>query len=114
VKAIELAAQGYEAALSNALPRLRPAAAARLNQTIYRTERTLTLAEGLPGREWYKHQIAAPGMYTGYSAKTLPGIREAVEASRWDEARQQSVQVVRVLRAFAAEIDRAAAILKSE
>ncbi|MBV9085418.1 MAG: M28 family peptidase, partial [Acidobacteriaceae bacterium] len=61
-----------------------------LNQLLVRTERVLTRPEGLPDRPWYKHQIYAPGVYTGYGAKTLPGIREAVEAKKWTLAQRET------------------------
>lgn len=61
----------------------------RLNEAIFLTERALTRPEGLPAREWYKYQLSAPGRYTGYGAKTLPGIREAIEAGRSEEAQAQ-------------------------
>ena len=64
------------------------------------TEQALTLPDGLPGREWYRHQISAPGLYTGYGAKTLPGIREAVEAKHYDEANAQAQRVTQVLGAL--------------
>ncbi len=66
---------------------------AALNQTLMRSERALTRPEGLPNREWYKHQIYAPGFYTGYGVKTLPGIREAVDSKNWALA-QRETQVV--------------------
>jgi N-acetylated-alpha-linked acidic dipeptidase len=49
----------------------------------------LLIENGLPRREWYKHSIYAPGFYTGYGVKTLPGIREAIEQRNWNEAQQQ-------------------------
>ncbi len=110
---VESAAIAYEAALSESLANLDAARLARLNQAVYRTERSLTLREGLPGREWYKHQISAPGVYTGYGAKTLPGVREAVEAKRWDEAERQSQQVIKVLRALTSQIDAATGLLRT-
>ena len=58
----------------------------KLNESLIHTERTLTRPEGLPNRDWYKHQIYAPGFYTGYGVKTLPGIREAVELGACREA----------------------------
>ncbi len=64
-----------------------------LNEALIRTERVLTRPEGLPNREWYKHQIYAPGFYTGYGVKTLPGIREAVDSKNWALA-QKEAQVV--------------------
>jgi N-acetylated-alpha-linked acidic dipeptidase len=66
---------------------------ARLNADLLRTERALIRPDGLPGRPWYKHQIYAPGLSTGYTAKTLPGIREAVEGKNWKMAQQQAAAV---------------------
>ena len=62
----------------------------KLNEVLARAEQTLLLPEGLPGREWYRHSLYAPGLYTGYGAKTLPGIREATEAQRWDESNREA------------------------
>ncbi len=61
-----------------------------LNDALVRSERVLTRPEGLPNREWYKHQIYAPGFYTGYGVKTLPGIREAVDSKNWPLAQQET------------------------
>jgi N-acetylated-alpha-linked acidic dipeptidase len=113
---LHTSAMDLDAAWGRALPNLGaapPAKLAALNRILYRTERTLTLDPGLPGRPWYRHRIYAPGVYTGYAAKTLPGIREAVEAGKSDEARLQAGQVAEVLRALDDQIKRAA-ILMSE
>jgi len=59
------------------------------NQALYRAEQQLLTETGLPRREWYKHSIYAPGSYTGYGVKTLPGIREAIEQRNWNEAQKQ-------------------------
>jgi len=61
----------------------------KLNQRLFRAEQELLDQGGLPRRPWYKHTIYAPGFYTGYGVKTLPGIREAVEQRNWPEAQQQ-------------------------
>ncbi|WP_345955964.1 transferrin receptor-like dimerization domain-containing protein [Mucilaginibacter sp. PAMB04168] len=63
--------------------------AAKFNNAVYQAEKSLLIAEGLPKRPWYRHSIYAPGFYTGYGVKTLPGIREAIEQNNWEEARQQ-------------------------
>jgi len=63
--------------------------AAALDRALYLTERALTRASGLPRRSWYVHHIYAPGFYTGYGVKTLPGVREALEQRTWDEAQEQ-------------------------
>ena len=54
-------------------------------------ERALTLNEGLPNRAWFKHQIYAPGFYTGYGVKTLPAVRESIEQKEWKLAEEQIV-----------------------
>jgi N-acetylated-alpha-linked acidic dipeptidase len=61
-----------------------------LNNALIRSERALTRPEGLPNRPWYRHQIYAPGFYTGYGVKTLPGIREAVDSKNWPLAQQET------------------------
>ena len=52
-------------------------------------EQQLLLTDGLPRRSWYKHSLYAPGFYTGYGVKTLPGIREAIEQRNWKEAQDE-------------------------
>ena len=84
----------------------------KLNDAIQRTERTLLLPDGLPRREWYRHQIYAPGLMTGYAAKTIPGVREAVEAKQWDEANQQVRRLTQALRAAAMQVEEATRLLK--
>ena len=79
-----------------------------LDEILFKTERVLTRSEGLPRRDWFTHQIYAPGFYTGYGVKTLPGIREAIEQHDWKEAGEQIVIVSKTIEGFAAEIDRAA------
>ena len=59
------------------------------NQSLYQAEQQLLSDTGLPRRPWYKHTIYAPGFYTGYGVKTMPGIREAIEQRRWSEAQEQ-------------------------
>ncbi|MEO8853489.1 MAG: transferrin receptor-like dimerization domain-containing protein [Ginsengibacter sp.] len=61
------------------------------NRSLYRAEQQLLTETGLPRRPWYKHSIYAPGFYTGYGVKTMPGIREAIEQRNWKEAQDQIV-----------------------
>jgi N-acetylated-alpha-linked acidic dipeptidase len=91
---------------------LTPDAQKTLDGVLLGAERTLTRPEGLPGRPWFRHQVYAPGFYTGYGVKTLPGVREALELRKWDEAGAQAAIVARHLEAFAREIDRATALTK--
>jgi N-acetylated-alpha-linked acidic dipeptidase len=59
------------------------------SQSLHRAEQQLLNDTGLPHRAWYKHTLYAPGSYTGYGVKTMPGIREAIEQRNWNEAQQQ-------------------------
>ncbi len=104
-------AKAYEAALKSSAAQTDSARLAKVNEVLYSSERALILAKGLPGRDWYRHQISAPGMYTGYGAKTLPGIREAVEASRWDEAAAEARDVAEVIAQMNRRIEEATSLL---
>ena len=77
-----------------------------------KTERTLLTKDGLPRRDWYRNQIYAPGLLTGYSSKTLPGVREAVESQQWDEANQQARKLAETLRAAAVQVEETTRLLK--
>ena len=85
---------------------------ARLNKLLYTAEQKLTIAEGLPRRPWFQHSIYAPGYYTGYGVKTLPGVREAIEQRNWKEAQEQIEILASNLTKYTQQIDEAAAILK--
>ena len=84
----------------------------QLNELLLHSERRMTTEEGLPRRPWYVHQIYAPGFYTGYGVKTLPGVREAIEERQWDEAAAQIEVAAATLEYLAAAIDEAAAVLR--
>jgi N-acetylated-alpha-linked acidic dipeptidase len=79
-----------------------------VNRKLAQAERALTLADGLPRRPWVKHQMYAPGFYTGYGVKTIPGVREAIEQKHWKEADQQIVRAANALQDETALIDSAA------
>ncbi|HTR34582.1 MAG TPA: M28 family metallopeptidase [Bryobacteraceae bacterium] len=104
-------ARAFEVAEKAAVARDKEAQLAGANQALYETERALVLPRGLPGRDWYRHAIYAPGMYTGYGVKTLPGVREAVEGKRWDEAKRESQEVVEVLQHMNRDIETATRLL---
>lgn len=108
-------AKAYEDQLALAMkrvPPLNPEQVTKVNEALQKAEGELLSAQGLPGREWYQNLIYAPGLYTGYDAKTLPGIREAVEAQHYDEANQQARRVAQALRALAGEVEEATRLLK--
>ena len=85
---------------------------ADVNQVLISTERLMTNDEGLPRRPWFRHQIYAPGFYTGYGVKTLPGIREAIEQRNWEEASEQIELVADMLIRVSDALERAARILE--
>jgi N-acetylated-alpha-linked acidic dipeptidase len=82
-----------------------------VNAKLIESERRLTDSAGLPGRPWFRHMIYAPGFYTGYGVKTIPGVREAIEQKRWQEADEQIQRVGSVLTREADLLDEAAAAL---
>jgi N-acetylated-alpha-linked acidic dipeptidase len=83
-----------------------------LNLKLIQSERRLTDSTGLPGRPWFKHMIYAPGAYTGYGVKTLPGVRESIEQKKWEEAESEIARVARTIENEAALIDSAATELE--
>ena len=82
-----------------------------LNALLYKSERKLTNEQGLPRRPWFKHQLYAPGFYTGYGVKTIPGVREALEEKQWQEVEPQVKNISAALRALAAQLDEATRLL---
>jgi N-acetylated-alpha-linked acidic dipeptidase len=79
-----------------------------LNRELMESERRLTNADGLPRRPWYKHLLYAPGVYTGYGVKTVPGVREGIEQKRYAEAESEIVRVAKALEDESAVIESAA------
>ncbi len=90
---------------------LASASLAEINKMLMDTERKLTNAEGLSNRPWFKHQLYAPGFYTGYGVKTVPAVREAIELKKWKLADNAIIIVAGVLQDEAALISSAAAKL---
>jgi len=81
---------------------------AALNSHLVQADRRLTNPDGLPRRPWYKNMIYAPGYYTGYSAKTLPGVREAIEEKRYADADKEITRAAKSLEDYAAAVESAA------
>ena len=94
--------------------RLSDAQRASVDELLGKMEQTLIYAPGLPGREWYRHMIYAPGLETGYSAKTLPGAREAIEGRRWEEADRYLAVIGKVLDAYSDRLDQVVKALKPD
>ena len=112
------AGQGYEdtlAGLSDASADavLGNARISELNQLLYTSERRLGYDEGLPNREWFRHQVYAPGFYTGYGVKTIPGVREGIEEEEWEAARFYVRVVSEALASLAEQVEQAERIVAS-
>jgi N-acetylated-alpha-linked acidic dipeptidase len=110
VRKLAEASRDFEAAYSEAVE--RGGVPGTVNNEIAHIERAFLTEDGLPNRDWYKHQLYAPGLLTGYAAKTLPGIREAVEAKDWTAAGNQALRLVETLEAAAKQIESASKHLR--
>jgi N-acetylated-alpha-linked acidic dipeptidase len=91
---------------------LARAALKEANQKLIAVERALTSNEGLPNRPWFRHQVYAPGFYTGYGVKTLPAVRESIEQKQWKLAEDEIGKVGKVLENAGEAIQGAAAELE--
>jgi N-acetylated-alpha-linked acidic dipeptidase len=85
-----------------------------LNELLFQSERRLTNEQGLPRRPWFKHQLYAPGFYTGYGVKTIPGVREAIEQKQWNDVEPQMKNVNAALQALASQLDSATRMLEGK
>jgi N-acetylated-alpha-linked acidic dipeptidase len=112
VDTLNRSAAEYRRALEqvNAKSAAAPASSslAEVNKLLMESERKLTNTAGLPNRPWFKHQLYAPGFYTGYAVKTVPAVREAIELKQWKQADEAIVVVAGVLQDEAALISTAA------
>ena len=110
--ALNRAAERYDKSLAQARGNggaaMARASLRDVNAMLIASERKLTDSGGLPGRDWFQHMIYAPGFYTGYGVKTIPGVREAIEQKDWKLAEAQIVRVGKILEGEAALIDNAA------
>jgi N-acetylated-alpha-linked acidic dipeptidase len=113
--ALERSSEQYQKAFAKAMEdggsELSGASLAAVDAQLITVERALTSSEGLPNRPWFRNEIYAPGLYTGYGVKTLPGVRESIEQKEWKLADQQAVQVGKALENTAERIESAAADL---
>jgi N-acetylated-alpha-linked acidic dipeptidase len=102
---LKRSAKAYDTALAAKGAVQSDAAKAKLMDLARRTEQSLAVDVGLPGRDWYKNLIYAPGRYTGYAAKTLPGVREAIEEERWADVDRYAALTGAALDAYADKLD---------
>jgi N-acetylated-alpha-linked acidic dipeptidase len=117
VESIKQSADRYQAAVaklqSEAAPALSPEVLDSVNTDLLKIQRTFLTDRGLPERPWFKHQVYAPGAYTGYGAKPIAAVREYMDAKKWPEAESQVPLVAKVLQDVAAAIAKAAAELEA-
>ncbi len=85
---------------------------AAINRRLLQTEQLLTSESGLPRRPWYRHLLYAPGFYTGYGVKTMPGVREAIEQGEWDAIDAQMRRLADALTREAAAVNEITVMLR--
>ncbi len=118
VDALKVAGQAFEKAYGSLSKANSQSLAAKkelqqLNKLLLTSEQRLGNSDGLPRRDWFKHQIYAPGFYTGYGVKTMPQIREGLEENRFTEAQGGVRTVAAAVNALAAQVSEAARALES-
>jgi N-acetylated-alpha-linked acidic dipeptidase len=114
VQRLKAAAKAYDQAFSAKGADLNEGARARLWSVMLTIDETLSPPVGLPERPWYKNLIYAPGRFTGYGAKTLPGVREAIEEHRWGDADRYARLTADALDAYSAKLDQGTAVLEGK
>jgi N-acetylated-alpha-linked acidic dipeptidase len=108
---LKRSAAAYDAAIAAHGAGLDPGRLKTLQGLMLTIDQTLAIDEGLPGRPWYRNLVYAAGRYTGYGAKTLPGVREAIEEGRWADADHYVGLTAGVLNAYADRLDQATKLL---
>jgi N-acetylated-alpha-linked acidic dipeptidase len=111
VKRLQVTAKTYDDALADKGPGLSADGRNKLMALMQTIDQTLAPPVGLPGRPWYKNLIYAPGRFTGYGAKTLPGVREAIEERRWPDADRYAKLTADALDAYSARLSAATSVL---
>jgi N-acetylated-alpha-linked acidic dipeptidase len=106
---LQEAAREFETAAANSA-----ASSEEINRLLYTSERLLTRDAGLDGRNWYKHHIYAPGFYTGYGVKTIPGVRESIEQREYDKVGPQINIAADILNDMADRIGELSELIGSE
>jgi N-acetylated-alpha-linked acidic dipeptidase len=109
---LKASAKAYDKALSDKRASLPPAVRGQLVALAGKTEQALTIPEGLPGgRSWYRNMVYAPGRFTGYGAKTLPGVREAIEDERFADVDLYAALTAKALNAYSDRLDEGVALM---
>ncbi len=111
VDRLKRSAAAYDDALAKNGPGLSGEQRARLQAMMLGIDQTLAPPLGLPGRAWYKNLVYAPGRFTGYGSKALPGVREAIEERRWADANRYAKLTADALNAYSERLEQASALL---
>ena len=114
VDRLERSAKAYDDASAKNAADLPPARLERLQSLMLTIDQALAPATGLPGRPWYKNLVYAPGSFTGYEAKTLPGVREAIEDRRWGDANRYTKLTADALNTYSDRLDKATGTVNGE
>ncbi len=109
---LETAAKAFDAAITAKGDSLTAAQKTALNARLKGIDQTLLSPSGLPFRPWFRNILYAPGLFTGYGAKTLPGVREAVEERRFADALQEAGIAAKALGDYADRLNAATAVLQ--
>jgi N-acetylated-alpha-linked acidic dipeptidase len=113
VDRLKKSAKDYDTALGAKGTGLAEQSKTRLFELAREAEAALAPEVGLPGRGWYKHLLYAPGRYTGYDPKTLPGVREAIEEERWDDADRYALLTAAALNAYSNKLDEGVQVMNA-
>jgi N-acetylated-alpha-linked acidic dipeptidase len=108
---LRASAAAFDQALATRGSSLSPARKKQLDAILLTLDQRLLREQGLPGRPWYKNVVYAPGRFTGYGAKTLPGVREAIEERRYDDARTYIGLTAQALADYAAGLEQATGVI---
>ena len=109
---LKASAKAYDAALAGRGAGLSADVKGKLVALAGQTEQAMTTEPGLPGgRGWYRNMIYAPGRFTGYGAKTLPGVREAIEDERWEDVDTYAALTAKAVNAYADRLDQGVALM---
>ncbi|MCU0890650.1 MAG: folate hydrolase, partial [Sandarakinorhabdus sp.] len=101
---LDAAAKAFDTAMAEKGATLTAAQQAALNAQLKGIDQALLSPTGLPSRPWFRNILYAPGFFTGYGAKTLPGVREAVEERRFDDATREAGIAAAAFNAYAARL----------
>jgi N-acetylated-alpha-linked acidic dipeptidase len=78
-----------------------------INDALIAVEREFIDERGLRGRPWYKHEIYAPGIYTGYAAQPLTDFRQAIDDRNSANTKESLERIVEAIKRATKALQRA-------